>query len=76
MKFNYIVLATNVDKREDCFSGEGDWMLLKCFVENENGYGEFYINLNTKTGEGEIVPKDLDYGNFLLSVLKQTLKAN
>jgi len=65
MKFKYILLGEGVAKTENGFSGKGNWDLYKCFVKNENGYGEFFINLNRKTGEGEIKMKDTDYSDFL-----------
>ena len=65
MKFNFFVLGVNLEKQKNGFSGEGDWICLKSFVENEKGYGEFYLNLNPKTGKGEIVMKDPQYTDFL-----------
>ena len=54
MKFNYLILGTKGKKEENGFGQGGDWLLLKCFYQDK----EFYLNLNEKTGEGEIVRKD------------------
>lgn len=76
MKFRYLVLANGVDKLENGFGGVGDWVLLKVFVENKNGYGEFYINLNKATGEGEIVPKEFGCAHFLIKEFTKTMVGN
>lgn len=48
---------------------------LKCFVDNlKGGYGEFYINLNPKTHEGNINPKDVAYSPFLTSEFEKLFK--
>lgn len=71
MKFTYLILGEGLAKSENGgFSGKGDWTLFKCFVENktrygDNGYGEFFLNLNMKTGEGCLAMKDKNYSVFL-----------
>ena len=65
MKFKYIILGKGLAKQSNGFSGKGNWDLYKCFVDNGKRYGEFYLNLNTKTGEGELLCKDKDYGVYL-----------
>lgn len=74
MKFDYIILGTNQRKTESGFVAGGDWTLIKCFVSNPRGYGEFYLNLNQKTGEGEIVFKDTNYGDFLGKEFEMEMK--
>ena len=74
MKFTTTCLAKNIDKTYNGFAGKADWNLYKCFVENEEGYGEFFINLNPITGKGEILKKRSDYGDFLLRELKKELR--
>ena len=60
-------------KPGDSFSGKGGgWDLYKCFFrDEEDGYGEFYINLNDK-GEGEIVLKAIGYGDTLVKAFTKT----
>jgi len=57
MTFNFICLGVDVAKKENCFSGKGDWTLFKVFTEDGK---EFYLNLNIKNGEGEMVKKEDD----------------
>jgi len=65
MKFDFVVLGVNLEKKKIGFLGKGNWICLKSFVNNERGYGEFYLNLNPKTGKGEIVMKNPQYIKFL-----------
>ena len=45
MKLKYMTLADGVAKaKEGGFTGKGDWLLLKCFL---NDGREFYFNINT-----------------------------
>jgi len=74
MKFEYLVLGIGLNKTKNGFSGEGDWDLYKCFVNNPRGYGEFYINLNRRTGEGEIRFKDTEYADFLTKEFEAEMK--
>lgn len=75
MKLQYIKLGTDSIKEERGFSGKGGgWDLFKMFYEGENGYGEFYFNINTQTGEAEIAAKDSGYGDSLLAALAKELK--
>ena len=48
--------------------------MYKCFYNKDDEGGQFYINLNTKTGDGEIALKDIAYSDTLLAALKKTLK--
>jgi hypothetical protein len=75
MKFTTMCLGSNIGKNQNgSFSGLGDWTLFKCFVSEEDGrYGEFYFNLNTKTGEGEIKAKDSNYSKSLISLFKEEM---
>jgi len=50
-----MTLASGVAKEAGGFTGKGDWLLLKCFL---NDGREFYFNINQKNGDAEIVPKD------------------
>ena len=65
MKFHYTILGRNQMKGKNGFSGEGPWICFKCFLDNGKDYGEFYLNLNQMTKEGEFKFKDHSYGNFL-----------
>ena len=47
--------------------GQGDWLLVKVFVDRDEA--EFYLNINEKTGNGEIRMKDPDYGDAVLGEL-------
>ena len=61
--------------------GQGDWLLVKVFVGRdesasaEEGSGatgaEFYLNINEKSGKGEIRMKDPDYGDAVLGELSK-----
>ncbi len=65
MEFNFIVLGKNLRRIGE---KKGNWMALKCFIgTGDKDYGEFYLNLNPKTGEGEILKKDGDYAYFLIN---------
>lgn len=72
MKLNYFKLGSNMNKEENGFSGTGGgWDLYKMFYKN---YYEFFININTKTGEAEILEKDTGYAPQLLAALTRTLE--
>jgi len=47
----------------------GDWIATKVFVAG--GDGEFYLNLNSREGRGEISIKDPEYGNVVLRELSR-----
>lgn len=47
----------------------GDWIATKVFVAD--GEGEFFLNLNSKGGIGEISIKDPEYGNVVLRELSR-----
>lgn len=49
----------------------GDWLITKVFVAD--GEGEFFLNLNSKLGVGEISIKDSEYGDIVLSELARIL---
>ena len=69
MKFEWIGMGTGQKKLANgSFSNGGDWKLMKCFYKDEGRYGEFFININASTGEGEIVYKDkISYGEALVA---------
>lgn len=47
----------------------GDWIATKVFVADSEG--EFFLNLNSKGGSGEISIKDPEYGNVVLRELSR-----
>ena len=49
----------------------GDWLLVKIFVAKDQG--EFYLNINEKTGKGEIRMKDPDQGDVVMGELPKVL---
>jgi len=53
-KYTYIVLAKNQKVCGTAFIDGGDWTIYKCFGDEGE---EFFININEKTGELEIVEK-------------------
>jgi len=74
MDFKYIILAIDAKKEENGFScsdAGGGWDLYKCFYQNDDEYGEFYLNLNTQSHEGEIKMKDEKYGRTLIDALEK-----
>lgn len=73
MKLKFIVLGTKGKKMNKGFGSGGEWTLLKCFYDEGGRYGEFYFNLNPKTGEAEIVSKDTNYSKALLAGLEEEL---
>lgn len=74
MKLLYVKLGTDSTKSEDGngFTGEkgGGWDLYKMFYNN----AEFYFNINTKTGDAEILQKDGGYADELLTGLRRELE--
>lgn len=75
MNFTYLVLGHDMEKIKNGFAENGNWTLFKCFIrEGKKGYGEFYININTRTGEGELVKKDDMFGDFLVKKFTEELK--
>jgi len=63
MKFSYLWL------------GKG---YMKVFVENDGGYGEFYLNFDNDPresigGAGRVAYKDKDYGPYLIKQLEHEL---
>ena len=69
MEFKYMYLGTNLKKAVNGFMGKGDWDLLKCFYKDE----EFYLNINKKTGEAEIIAKN-GYSPQIIKGIKQEFK--
>ena len=49
----------------------GDWLVMKLFVSDGNG--EFFFNLNPKSGIGEFSIKDSEYGDIVLRDLAKVL---
>jgi len=75
MNFTYLVLAKGMAKKTGGgFSGTGDWMILKCFLEEIQAYGEFFINLNLRSGEGEIACKDTAYSLDLIAAFSKEMR--
>lgn len=60
MKFNYIKLSETQ---------------YKFLLDNDGGYGEFYVNFHNEGayGSGEIKCKDKAYGHYLISQLEHEL---
>jgi len=50
---------------------EGDWIAVKVFVAE--GEGEFFLNLNSKSGQGEFSIKDPEYGDVVVRELAKVL---
>ena len=50
-------MGQGLKKLDNGFGEGGDWDLYKCFYNDD----KFFININLKTGEGEIVKKDNDF---------------
>jgi hypothetical protein len=73
MNVQFIVLAVRVAKQHYGFSGKGDWIVLKCFFDKNGQYGEFYINMNLRTWELEIVAKDPIYRPVLTDAFSQAM---
>ena len=78
LDFSVALLGQNVSRGPSGgFSGgSGDWIVTKVFVGEEkdaDSQGEFYLNLNSKEGIGEITMKDPDYGDIVLSELCRVL---
>ena len=51
----------------------GDWILVKIFVAKDRG--EFHLNINEKTGKGEIRMKDPDQGDAVMGELAKVLSS-
>ena len=75
MKLNYLVLGSQMGKSDNGFLGKGDWTLFKCFFDDRGKYGEFFFNINTKTGEAEIRHKDADYADALTEAFGKEIQA-
>jgi len=48
---------------------QGDWIATKVFVGDDEG--EFFLNLNSKEGRGEIAIKDPEYGDAVMKELSR-----
>jgi UDP-N-acetylmuramoyl-tripeptide--D-alanyl-D-alanine ligase len=79
LSFTTAVLGRNLTRGrgKDSLAGSftskprGDWIAVKVFVAD--GEGEFFLNLNPKTGDGEFSVKDPDYGDVVLRELSKVL---
>jgi len=69
LKFATSSLGDNQSRSaDDSFqeSPAGDWTIFKCFV-GDNDEGEFFLNLDLKSGRAEISLKDPDFANYLMN---------
>jgi hypothetical protein len=64
MKFSMLGLSHDKDTGE---------YRLKCFYEEKGRYGEFYLHLNMKEMECEIIAKDEDYLTDLMAGFEEEL---
>ena len=79
LSFTTAILGRNLSRGvgKDALAGsftstpEGDWIAVKVFVSE--GEGEFYLNLNSKSGQGEFSIKDSEYGDVVLRELVKVL---
>lgn len=77
--FTTAILGRNLSRGigKDALAGsftsdpKGDWLALKIFVAE--GEGEFFLNLNSKTGQGEFSIKDPEYGDIVVRELARVL---
>lgn len=74
MEFKTMPMGVEVGKLDNGFGGKGDWVLLKCSYDKDGAYGEFYLNLNPKTNEGELVRKDSGYSDVLMNAFREEMK--
>ena len=82
LEFDASVLGTSLTRQSgpDQFAGmftsnpPGNWIAIKIFVAN--GDGEFFLNLNSTDGRGEISLKDEDYGDAVVRELATILLPN
>jgi hypothetical protein len=51
----------------------GNWTALKIFLGDGDQEGEFFLNLNPRTGRGQFSMKDPDYGDLVLGELARVL---
>jgi hypothetical protein len=79
LEFMAAILGDNLSRGSgpDQFAGgftskpPGDWIATKIFVADSEG--EFFLNLNSKEGIGEISMKDAEYGDIVLAELERVL---
>ena len=77
LDFTIAVLGQNLSRGSGAnilagsFTSEprGDWIATKVFVGDDAG--EFFLNLNSKEGRGEISIKDPEYGDVVLRELSR-----
>jgi hypothetical protein len=81
LNFPTAVLGVNLSRGQgkDVLAGtftsdpKGDWISVKLFVTDGDKDGEVYLNLNSKTGQGEFAIKDPDYGDTVWHELARVL---
>jgi hypothetical protein len=79
LEFQASVLGSSLsrDAGPDLFAGSftshppGNWIAVKVFVAD--GEGEFFLNLNPANQQGEIAPKDEEYGDVVVGELAKIL---
>ena len=64
---------TKTEKGSFKGGGKGEWLTVKIFVAHDKA--EFYLNINEKSGKGEIARKDADYGDLVMGELARVFWA-
>ncbi|HEX5324147.1 MAG TPA: hypothetical protein VFW40_10200, partial [Capsulimonadaceae bacterium] len=74
LPFTYVVLGENQTRMPDgsfADSPPGGWKAMKLFLGDDDG--EFFFNLDPKSGQAEITEKDPDYGDYDIKQLASVL---
>jgi hypothetical protein len=73
LPFEFASFGNHVARSADGFGadGQGDWMVMKVFLQG--GEGEVFLNLNPVIGKGEFTIKDPDYGDIVIAELAKVL---
>ena len=79
LSFTTAILGRNLSRGpgKDLLAGsftsdpKGDWIAVKVFVAD--GEGEFFLNLNSRKGQGEFSIKDPEYGDVVVRELAKVL---
>ena len=69
-------MGRHLKKIADGFSGteKGDWTIYKMFYERADGAeGEFYLNINERTGVANIAAKDIGYADVLINAFTDSM---
>jgi hypothetical protein len=74
LPFSLAVLGDHIGRNDDGFSGSGDWIATKLFLQRTGLEAEIFFNFNLADKAGEFAQKDSEYAEDLVLFMARELR--